>query len=105
MDGLKDEFKDIEKSELSKRLYFVKRLADANAQRILFQDHLEARDDKQLSQDFPKEEFGTKGKDGFSKFSTDLVAPMLLLTPDNFNFIMEGKNFEMKLVGSIEFKF
>lgn len=104
-DGLKDELKDIEKSELAKRLYFVKRLADANAQRILFQHHLEARDDKQLSQDFPKEEFGTKGKDGFSKFSTDFVAPRLLLTPGNFNFIIEGKDFEMKLDGSIEFKF
>lgn len=101
----KEELKDLEKNDLSKRLYFVKRLADANAQRILFQHHLEARDDQQLSLDFPKEVFGTKGKDGFSKFSTDFVAPRLLLTPGNFSFIIEGKDFEMKLDGSIEFHF
>src|SRR5690606_23146009 len=47
----KEELKDVGNDDLSKRLYFVKRLADANAQRILFQYHLEARDDKQLSED------------------------------------------------------
>src|SRR5690606_31884210 len=101
----KEELKDLENDDLSKRLYFVKRLADANAQRILFQHHLEARDDKKLAKDFPKEEFGTKGKDGFSKFSIGFIAPRLLLTPGNFNFIIEGKDFEMKLDGTIEFKF
>src|SRR5690606_29088729 len=97
--------KDLENDDLSNRLYFVKRLADANAQRILFQHHLEARDDKQLAQAFPKKEFGTKGKDGFSKFTIEFVAPRLLLTPGNFNFIIEGKDFEMKLDGSIKFKY
>ena len=101
----KEELKELENDDLSKRLYFVKRLADANAQRILFQHHLEARDDKQLSKDFPKESFGTKGKDGFSKFSDDFVAPRLLLTPGNFKFIIEGKDFKMKLDGSMEFNF
>jgi CRISPR-associated endonuclease Csn1 len=101
----KEELKDLQVEDLAKRLYFVKRLADANAQRILFQHHKEARDDKQLSDDFPKAEFGTKGKDGFSKFSSRFVAPRLLLTPGNFDFITEGKDFEMKLDGSIYFKF
>jgi CRISPR-associated endonuclease Csn1 len=101
----KEEFKDLTDADLSMRLYFVKRLADANARRILFQHHMEARDDKQLIADFPKEEFGTKGKDGFSKFSPDFVAPRLLLTPGKFDFIIENKDFEMKLDGSIEFRF
>jgi CRISPR-associated endonuclease Csn1 len=101
----KEELKELEKDDLSKRFYFVKRLADANTQRILFQHHLEARDDKQLSNDFPKVEFGTKGKDGFSKFSTDFIAPRLLLTPGNFNFVIEGKDFEMKLDNTIDFNF
>lgn len=101
----KEELKDLKIDDLAKRLYFVKRLADANAQRILFQHHIDARDDKQLAEDFPKEVFGTKGKDGFSKYTSDFVAPRLLLTPGNFNFIIEGKDFEMKLDGTIEFKF
>lgn len=101
----KEELKELDKEDLSKRLYFVKRLADANAQRILFQHHLEARDDKQLALDFPKEVFGTKGKDGFSKFPVEFVAPRLLLTPGNFNFIIENIDFVMELDGKIEFKF
>lgn len=104
-DGDREELKDLDNEQISKRLYFVKRLADANAQRILFQHHLEARDDKQLTEDFPREEFGTKGKDGFSNFSTDFIAPRLLLTPKKFNFIVEDVEFKMKLDGSIEFKY
>lgn len=100
-----EELKDLEIDELSKRLYFVKKLADAKAQRILFQYHLEARNDTELSRDFPRSEFGTKGKDGFSSFSADFVAPRLLLTPTNFDFIIEGKDFEMSLDGTIKFIF
>src|SRR5690606_5130222 len=101
----KEELKDLEVKDWSNRLYYVKRLADAKTQRILFQHHLEARNDRQLSEDFPKDDFGTKGKDGFSRFSIDFIAPRLLLTPINFNFIIEEKDFEMKLDGSITFKF
>ncbi|AZI19760.1 hypothetical protein [Chryseobacterium taklimakanense] len=66
---------------------------------------MEARDDKQLALDFPKEVFGTKGKDGFSKFPVEFVAPRLLLTPGNFNFIIENIDFVLELDGKIEFKF
>lgn len=100
-----EEIKDLDKNELSKRLYFVKTLFDAKTQRILFQNHLEARNNDELLKDFSREQFGTKGKDGFSKFTTDFVAPRLLLSPGNFNFIIEGKDFEMKLDGTIEFKY
>lgn len=98
-----EELKDLDAREVSKRLYFVKTLFDAKTQRILFQHHLEARDNESLLKDFPREEFGTKGKDGFSKFSLDFVAPRLLLTPSNFNFIIEGKDFKMRLDGTIGF--
>lgn len=100
-----EELKDLGNGDLSSRLYFVKNLADAKQGLIRFQHHLEARDDKQLSIDFPTKEFGQKGKNGFSKFSTDFVSPRLLLSPGNFNFVIEGNDFEMKLDGSIEFKF
>lgn len=101
----RSELKDLNPPELSNRLYFVKNLADANAQRIQFQHHLEARNDQQLLNDFPKLEFGTKGKDGFSSFSPDFIAPRLLLTPSNYKFVIEGKDFEMDLGGEIKFKF
>ena len=100
-----EELKDLDMKELSKRLYYVKTLFDAKTQRILFQHHLEARNNDALLKDFPREQFGTKGKDGFSKFTTDFVAPRLLLSPGNFNFIIEGKDFEMKLDGTIAFKY
>jgi len=99
------ELKNLNKSEISQRLYFVKKLADANAQRILFQHHLEARDDQKLLVDFPKESFGTKGKDGFSSIGQDFIAPRLLLTPSNYNFIIEGKDFDLTLDGELIFRF
>lgn len=99
----KEELTELDKRELSKRLYYVRRLYDARAQRIQFQHHLEARDDEALSQAFPREQFGTKGKDGFSSISEDFIAPRLLLTPTKFDFAIEGKDFEMTETGSIEF--
>ncbi|MCX2837409.1 hypothetical protein OQ279_04530 [Salinimicrobium sp. MT39] len=101
----KEELRDLENNDLSKRLYFVKNLADAKQGLIRLQHHLEARDDNELTEDFPSKEFGKKGKNGFSKFSTDFVAPRLLLSPGNFNFIIENKDFEMNLDGTINFKF
>lgn len=101
----KSELKNLKRSEISQRLYFVKKLADANAQRILFQHHLEARDDQKLLIDFPKDSFGTKGKDGFSSISQDFIAPRLLLTPSNYNFIIEGKDFDLTLSGEVKFRF
>lgn len=98
------ELENLDNSELSGRLYYLKKLADANQQRILLQHHLEARDDHQLSIDFPKQEFGTKGKDGFSSLSEDFLAPRLLLTPSKYNFLIEGKDFEFCLEGKIKFK-
>jgi CRISPR-associated endonuclease Csn1 len=100
-----EELHYLDKKEISSRLYVVKRLADAKAQRILFQHHLEARDDKQLLIDFPRDMFGTKGKDGFSKFTTDFIAPRLLLTPGNYTLVIEGKDFEFKLDGELKFYF
>lgn len=101
----KEELKQLEKDQTSNRLYFVKTLFDARGQKIQFQHHLEARNNEELLTTFPKEQFGTRGRDGFSRFSLDFVAPRLLLTPGNFNFIIEGRDFEMALDGEIRFKF
>jgi CRISPR-associated endonuclease Csn1 len=101
----KEELKDLENLDISKRLYFVKNLADAKQGLIRFQHHLEARADSQLNEDFPEMIFGKKGMNGFSRFTTDFIAPRLLISPGNFNFIIEGKDFKMKLDGTIKFKY
>jgi CRISPR-associated endonuclease Csn1 len=91
-------------SNFSDRLYFVKKLADANQGLIQFQHHLESRNDDQLSMDFPTNSFGQKGKNGFSRFTQDFVAPRLLLSPGNFNFLIEGKDFDFSLDGKVNLK-
>jgi len=90
-------------NELSNRLFYVKTLFNAEDGRIQFQHHLEARNDEQLSIAFPKETFGQRGKNGFSKFSTDFIQPRLLLSPGNLSCIIEDKDFTMSLDGQINF--
>ncbi len=89
--------------ELSKRLYFVKRLHQPSVGNILFQHHLEARSDDELLRDFPKETFKLAGRDGFSSYTNDFLQPRLLFKPIRNNFIIEGKDFEMSLDGTIKF--
>jgi CRISPR-associated endonuclease Csn1 len=102
-----EELKDVvnEPLEISKRLYFIKRLHQASVGNMLFQHHLEGRTDEELTQAFPKDIFKSAGKDGFSKYQTDFIAPRILFKPTKPIFIIEGKDFEMKLDGTIEFKF
>ncbi len=92
-------------NKLSERLYYVKTLSDAKQGLILFQHHLEARNDEQLAKDFPKETFGQRGKNGFSKFSINPIRPRLLLSTGNLSCIIEGKDFTMTLDGKINFLF
>jgi CRISPR-associated endonuclease Csn1 len=103
----KDELNDIQNDskEIAKRLYFIKRLHQASVGNILFQHHLEARNDDELTRDFPKEIFKSAGKDGFSKYHEDFIAPRILFKPTKPNFIIEGKDFDMKLDGTINLKF
>jgi CRISPR-associated endonuclease Csn1 len=103
----KDELNDIQNDskEIAKRLYFIKRLYQASVGNILFQHHLEARSDDELTRDFPKEIFKSAGKDGFSKYQEDFIAPRILFKPTKPNFIIEGKDFDMELDGTIIFKF
>ena len=102
-----EELREIENDThaVSERLYFIKRLHQASVGNIMFQHHLEARSDEELALAFPKEIFKSAGKDGFSKFQTDFVAPRLLFKPSKPNFIIEGKDFEMTLDSKIKFKF
>lgn len=102
-----DELNDVleDPQEISKRLYFIKRLHQASVGNMLFQHHLEARTDEDLTLAFPKEIFKSAGKDGFSKYQSDFIAPRILYKPTKPNFIIEGKDFEFKIDGSIKFNF
>ncbi|MFC4232651.1 type II CRISPR RNA-guided endonuclease Cas9 [Parasediminibacterium paludis] len=90
-----------DQKELGKRLYVIKRLFSKTSGQIQFQHHLEARSDEQLSNAFPKETYGVRGKNGFSKFELEKQYPRLLLSPISFNFLLEGKDFETKPDGTI----
>ncbi|MBK8054220.1 MAG: hypothetical protein IPK35_13350 [Saprospiraceae bacterium] len=101
------ELKEIENDsqEISKRLYFIKRLHQASVGNMVFQHHLEARNDDELTRAFPKEKYKSAGKDGFSKYQDEFIAPRLLFKPTTPNFIVEVIDFDMKLDGRIKFKF
>ncbi|MBS9525527.1 hypothetical protein KI659_16035 [Litoribacter alkaliphilus] len=88
-----DEIEISNKIDISRRLYYVERLYDSTRGNIRFRHHLEARSDDQLLIDFPEKEFGKKGKNGFSKFSSEQIWPRLLLSHGNMNFLIEGKDF------------
>jgi CRISPR-associated endonuclease Csn1 len=98
----KEELKELTKAEISNRLYFIKRFHQAERGNIIFQHHLEARSDDELTKDF-----GTLGKNGFSidKLNSTFSPPRILFTPNKEVFIIEGKDFDMKLDGKIIFKF
>lgn len=103
--SFKEELKELTKSELKKRLYFLKKLFDFKTGTIQFQYHLDSRNDKELEEAFPKKEYGQKGKNGFSKIDLDNPYPRLLLSPISFNFIVENKDFKFKQDGEIQFLF
>lgn len=98
----KEELKDLNKKDLSSRIYFVKRLYQPEVGNILFQHHLEARNNEDLSK-----EYGEKGKNGFSikELKNDFSPPRILFTPSKDLFVIEGKDFEMELDGTLNWKF
>jgi CRISPR-associated endonuclease Csn1 len=98
-----DELKEMSNSELLKRLYKINRLYDTISGRIMFDYHIEARTDEELTKAFPKETFGLKGKNGFSEFNFEFPWPRLLMSPGSFNFLIEGKDFEVLPDGQINF--
>lgn len=107
----KEELKSLSKSELSRRLYYVKRLYSATDCNIQFQHHLDARLNQKGVQSLKgefSEEKGfkkTAGPIGFSKFQTDFIAPRLLFKPILDVFVIEKKDFLINSDGSITFLF
>jgi CRISPR-associated endonuclease Csn1 len=85
-----EEVKSLSKFEQLKRLYKITRLFSSITGQIQFQHHLEARQDKEL---------------GYGKSTVDMnnFVPRYLLSPINFNFLIEGKDFEINPVGDLIF--
>lgn len=92
-----DELKDFLHNELSKRLYKI--LGFEKDGRIRFMHHLESRDDKQLKELEPR--YGKGIWQGFSAVNFEIPWPKLKLSISNFNFLIEGKDFEVKPDGAI----
>ncbi|MFZ4414304.1 MAG: type II CRISPR RNA-guided endonuclease Cas9 [Bacteroidales bacterium] len=101
----KEELLDLSQSDYSNRLYVMNRIFDPNDGRIQFQHHLEARDDKRLLEAFSENEFGKKGKNGFSEIDFLNPFPRLLLSIGKFNFITENYDFVINPDGNIKFLF
>lgn len=100
-----EELRDLDQNELNKRIYNMNRIFDSKQGLIQFQHHLEARDDKQLASAYPKQDFGDRGKNGFSEFNFEFPWPKLLLSSGKFNFAIEGKHFKVNPDGEIEWLF
>ena len=80
-----------------------------NDGRILMQHHIDARDNKTLKIDFPEDgidnqgkKFGKSGINGFSEQNFDKPHHRLLLSRKKFNFLIEGKHFEINPDGEIK---
>jgi CRISPR-associated endonuclease Csn1 len=93
-----NELDDLNENDILKRLYTIIGFDDG---KIYFKHHLNAMNDAELKHEL--ERIGIPKK-GASKFNFDFPIPKLSFTKDNFNFAIEGKHFEIKLDGKIEWK-
>lgn len=94
--GDEDSVDQLSMQEVSIRLYQVRRIYNPTDGRLQLQHHLESRSDKQLSEAFPKEQFGKAGINGFSTIKLNEPSPRLLLAIGNQNFWVEGQDFVIK---------
>lgn len=97
----KEELKELSISELSKRTYNIYSLYGKIDGRIQFQHHLEARADKDITD--PRNP--NKKLIGFSSIDFNNLQSRYLLSPLNFNFAIEGKDFKIMADGTIQWKF
>lgn len=105
---------------LNVRTYKIVKFAGGQ---VTFIHHLDSRDEKQQMEAYPESDFfkkddkgkdltyGKRGKNGFTEKITDCLIynngqpwHKLLYTKDWLNFAAEGKDFEIKIDGSIKWK-
>ena len=78
-----------------KRLYVMTRIYDPTDGRLQFKSHIEARNDRALQEDYPENEYGKKGINGFANFDIEKEQPKLLLSLKKFYFLIENKDFKI----------
>ena len=93
------------KTDLVKRLYKVVKMQKDG--RITFKFHQEARNDDALNKSY-EQEYGEKAPKaltkGYSMIDFKNPHPILLLSPTNMNFMIEGYDFDLSITGGIVFK-
>lgn len=89
----KEELPELDNIELFERIYEAYQFETDG--RIKFKHHLLAGDLTEAKKTYKEE----------SKLSFEKYEPLLRLTSKNWNFIIENKDFEIKLDGTIEFKY
>ncbi len=99
-----EELQELDNDVLVKRLYkTIKMNKDG---RITFKLHNEARNDEMLKNDYLKIYKTNPPKsltNGESYVDFESPFPKLLLSPKNFNFLIENKDFEIDVLGKIKF--
>lgn len=101
-------YKELSLKEQNSRIYKITKFYKKEGY-IQMQYHLDARDNKTLKKDFPEDalddkgkRFGKRGINGFSEQNYDNPLHRLLLSRKNFNFLIEGKHFELEPDGKIK---
>lgn len=93
-----EELKELSDKELSDRLYKMYQF-EGDSNKIKFKHHLISGANTEINKNLPKEY-----KEA-SPFGTFIKQPLLRLTSSNWNFAIEGKDFNMDLDGNIQFNF
>jgi CRISPR-associated endonuclease Csn1 len=86
-----EDLRELDLKELNKRLFVVYKFNFKGADVIYLQNHIEARKDADIKEDF-------------ASFEADKYQPLLSLVANNLNCLLEGVDFEMNIDGTIKFK-
>ncbi|MFC2106880.1 type II CRISPR RNA-guided endonuclease Cas9 [Bacteroidota bacterium] len=94
---------DLKRREVRTRLYKV--IKQSKDGRITFKFHQEARNDDKLRLDY-EQRLGVKPPksltNGESKINFEIPYPKLLLSPSNFNMLIEGVDFKISRLGELQ---
>ena len=88
-----EELKELSQEELSERLYKMYQFESDG--RIKLKHHLISGSNTEIKKEHKETSF----------FDFDNYSPLLRLRGNNWNFAIEGKDFQMSLDGNIKFKF
>lgn len=98
-----DEIFNLSPKTIRQRLYKVVKMSK-NGQ-VTFKFHQVAANDEILKENYEVitgEKAPKSLTNGESKFNFSIPVPKLLLTPGNFNFLIDGQDFKLTVLGEIE---